>query len=144
MAEIIDNVEVDETVKFQSAHSGKSETETVDSKGDHKKRKHDDNAEFMKGFARGDYGPDYERRKAEIHREINLRVIKPEDMVTGKTWEKTAAERAEVKMAKAKHNALLRSYGVDPKKQINLLPGDSLKLEEFKAKETKKQKAARK
>jgi hypothetical protein len=118
----------DETVdqKHVSAHATKTDVEVVDKNGKRTKRKNEDLAEHMKDFAQGNYGPDYERRKAEIHREIQQRIIKPEDLITGKTWEKTSEEREAAKIAKAKHNALLRAHGINRKKQMNVLPGDEI------------------
>lgn len=131
---MIDNLQNEETEAVEitnvSAHATKVDVETVDSRGKRTKRKSEDAGEIARAFARGDYGPDYERRKAEVHREINERVIKPEDLITGETWKKTPAEREELAIARARHNALLRSYGVNPKKQMNVTPQDEINFAE--------------
>lgn len=64
----------------------------------------------------GTYGPDYERRKAEVNREANSRVITP---ISHEIFKKTEEEREELKLMKSVHKANMRQQGLDPKKVMN-------------------------
>lgn len=102
----------------------------------HGKKKHrDDPRDFRPGY----YGPDYERRRAALNREINSNVLKNDNkQLSFERFAKTKEEKEKAKIVKAKHKALLRAHGVDPKKQMNLLPSDLEKFEGVRPEDKKK------
>jgi len=119
----------------ETAHVTAEGLEEFDKNGKKKEKRRDDPRDFRPGY----YGPDYERRKAAIHREINSNVLKNDNkQLSFERFAKTKEEKEKAKIVKAKHEALLRAYGVDPKKQMNLLPDDLEKFEGFRPEDKKK------
>lgn len=100
----------------ETAHVTAEGIEKIDKQGKRKKERREE-----RDFRPGYYGPDYERRKAALQREVNSMNRKP---FSFEAYAKTPEEKKKAKQARNDHNALLRAYGVDPKKQMNLLPSD--------------------
>lgn len=71
----------------------------------------------------GYYGtPEWQRNNKILQKEINKNVIPPG--LSFERFKKTKEEKEKVKIAKLKHKAEMRRYGIDPKKQLNLTADD--------------------
>jgi len=92
--------------------------EGLEKNGSNDRKKHKDDS---KSFRSGHYGSDYEKRKAEIHREINASVM-PNDtkQLSFERFRKSKEEKNRVKILKGRHEALLKAHGLDPKKHMNI------------------------
>lgn len=64
----------------------------------------------------GNYGPDYERRKAELNREANSRV---RESFSHEVFKKTKDEKEQLKAMKLLHKNAIKRQGLDPKKVMN-------------------------
>lgn len=96
--------------KLVSASATDKEVEYVENTGKKKKM------EVVHKDTPGDWGPSYERRKAEVNKEANSRVIEP---ISHEIFKKTKEEKEEVKLIKAVHFAQIKNQGLDPKKTMN-------------------------
>ena len=67
-------------------------------------------------YTPGNWGSDYEKRKAEVNREANARVIKP---ISHEIFKKTKDEREALKMMQVIHKNAIKAQGFDPKKEMN-------------------------
>lgn len=121
----------------QTAHITADGIEKIDKNGKSKKKRNDgDTRDFRPGY----YGPDYEKRKAELHKEINSSVMTNENgELSFERFAKTPEEKERAKVIVARHKALLRSYGIDPKKQMNIHPDDLKNYVGFRPEDNKKQ-----
>lgn len=89
-----------------------------------RKKEKEELLDYMNNKESKMYTDDIERRKMQIQKEINAKVIKSEDRIS---WKKTTEEIKKLKIAKAKHNAFCRSHGVNPKMQVNVTVNDVVK-----------------
>lgn len=64
----------------------------------------------------GNWGPDYERRRLEVQREANAKMMKP---ISHEIFKKTKEEKEELKIIKNAHKWAIKRQGLDPKKEMN-------------------------
>lgn len=93
-----------------AASATSKEVEYVEKSGKKKKMEIKDNRKS------GDWGPSYEKYKAEVNKEANSRVTKP---ISHEIFKKTEDEREMLKAMKTIHKAALKAQGLDPKKVMN-------------------------
>lgn len=105
----------------QTAHITAKDTEIVSEKGSKKNQRNEE--KYKPGY----YGPDYEKYREQIQKEINESVLKnDEGQLSYERFAKTPEEKKHAKLVVAQYNAMMRAYGVDPKKQMNLMRSDYL------------------
>jgi len=80
--------------------------------------------DLSKDYTPGNWGADYEKRRLEVNREANSRVMKP---ISHEIFKKSKEEREVLKTMQLLHKNAIKAQGKDPKKVMN--PEGSLWLD---------------